>query len=596
VKINKELAAIRNALGHAGTKARDVIYLDTKDVLKFTDLNTVMGHTDNGIMYGLVIEISGWECLAGSTLIDTPRDVEKHPWGIPIKDLVGKKPWVYGFDQSLGRIVLRQASRVWKVGKRPVWKVNFHVSKNSVRIYGKQPEYILATAEHLIMLREASGNRSKFSPAYDYRSLGYCQLKDLEKNERIMPFFRKRTNGHCVLNLNDGTKVSEHRFILSEIYGERDGSWDGHHKDETPMNNSVENLEWMTDSNHMSYHLSKMNLEAKAGWQKYGNHPRGMLGKKHSKKTRARISATLQKRAAGNLNHRIKSIEFHGYEDVYDMEVPGINNFVANGVVVHNSNGKSSVIMALAALAQHDGAHVIWGDLENSFKSDYARLRGFIKCPKCLAKQPDMLTCTTCDGDGLDWDKLTLIQPYVGKFGTEKEPRLASAQELCTEIEAAMKFDRKDCDRLFVVMDSVSALETDEEQKAGLKGGNMKTGFSLPKFMGRLLRRWMGIALTRHAIIILVNQLRQGPAKFGDGSYTTGGNAIRFYPHVRLRAKRVLGSKIVEKGHVVGIKGILENKKNKAGGEEGAKVGFKIWFKKNIEFLPAKDVMQKDEE
>ena len=35
-------------------------------------------------------------------------------------------------------------------------------------------------------------------------------------------------------------------------------------------------------------------------------------------------------------NHRIESIEFYGYEDVYDIEVEGIHNFVANDIIVHN--------------------------------------------------------------------------------------------------------------------------------------------------------------------------------------------------------------------------------------------------------------------
>jgi ribonucleoside-diphosphate reductase alpha chain len=33
---------------------------------------------------------------------------------------------------------------------------------------------------------------------------------------------------------------------------------------------------------------------------------------------------------------RVVSIEYYGKEDVYDCEVPGINNFVCNGIVIHN--------------------------------------------------------------------------------------------------------------------------------------------------------------------------------------------------------------------------------------------------------------------
>lgn len=36
-------------------------------------------------------------------------------------------------------------------------------------------------------------------------------------------------------------------------------------------------------------------------------------------------------------NHKVVSVEFAGYEDVYDMEVDVVHNFIANGVVVHNS-------------------------------------------------------------------------------------------------------------------------------------------------------------------------------------------------------------------------------------------------------------------
>ena len=42
-------------------------------------------------------------------------------------------------------------------------------------------------------------------------------------------------------------------------------------------------------------------------------------------------------------NHRVLSVEPAGHQDVYDIEVPEHHNFVANGVVVHNS-GKTTVV------------------------------------------------------------------------------------------------------------------------------------------------------------------------------------------------------------------------------------------------------------
>jgi DNA repair exonuclease SbcCD ATPase subunit len=73
-----------------------------------------------------------------------------------------------------------------------------------------------------------------------------------------------------------------------------------------------------------------------------------MVGKKHSVEARRRISESLKKQYQDGLrvNHTVLSVEECGRQDVYDVIVPGAANFVANGVVVHNS-GKSSLAEAL---------------------------------------------------------------------------------------------------------------------------------------------------------------------------------------------------------------------------------------------------------
>ena len=290
------------------------------------------------------------------------------------------------------------------------------------------------------------------------------------------------------------------------------------------------------------------------------------------------------------------------------------------------SSAKSANTLALAALAQRDGAHVIWGDIENSFEPDWAIQRGIIKCLKCRGARYNagkcskcnntriVITngekedcsaciCSDCDGSGIDTERFTLIQPYVGKFTyknklgkmvQERDERLSTAQELCEEIEECMKLKRKE-NKSFVVIDSIAALLTEGESAAGISGANMSTNTDLARFVGRLLRRWVGLAQVHNAMIIFINQLREGPAKFGDPTHSMGGNAPKFYSHVRLRMKRVPGSKIVDKGKVIGIRGTITALKNKTGGEEGAKVGFRLFYKGKIEFVPAKDVMEKGE-
>lgn len=229
------------------------------------------------------------------------------------------------------------------------------------------------------------------------------------------------------------------------------------------------------------------------------------------------------------------------------------------------SHGKSAISMALAALAQRDGAHVILMDLENSYEEQWVRRRG------------------------IDPEKnFTLIQPYVGIFGKEKKPRLATAQELCEEAEEVLEVKRKKADRMVLIVDSLTSLLTAGEAAAGLTGQNLRTKMDLPEFLGRLLRRWAGTAASYNVMLMLINQLRENPMAFGDSTYTPGGNAPKFFSHVRVKVTRVRGGRITDKGVVVGIRGIMKAVKNKVGGLEGAEVGYKLMFNGPIEFLPAK--------
>lgn len=268
------------------------------------------------------------------------------------------------------------------------------------------------------------------------------------------------------------------------------------------------------------------------------------------------------------------------------------------------SNGKTAIMLTIAACAQHDGAHIIWADIENSFEADWAIMRGLAKCPKCLNAEDKREACRACGGQGIDVDRITLIQPYVGMFMSvnkktgklvaEKEARQSTGQELMEEVEEAMKLKRKE-GKTFVVIDSVAAILTEGEEDAGISGAKMNTNMALAMFMGRLLRRWVGLAQSHVAHIVLINQLREGPVKFGDPVKTVGGNAPRFYSHVRVRINRVAGSKIVDQGRTVGIKGTIKARKNKTGGNEGAEVGFRLWYYKPlIEFVDAKEVKSKE--
>lgn len=266
-----------------------------------------------------------------------------------------------------------------------------------------------------------------------------------------------------------------------------------------------------------------------------------------------------------------------------DTSIPELNRVIGHaekgipyGRIIEmsglESHGKTAIGLSLAALAQQDKALIVWGDLENSFNEDWARTRM------------------------LDPENMILIQPYVGKFGDEKEPRMSTAQELCVEMEKCITSLRKKYDRAILVVDSVPALLTEGEASDGLVGHNFRTSQDLPQFLGRLLRRWVGTAQAYNTTILLINQLRQNPMqRFGDPWYTPGGNATRFYSHIRVRVHRAKGGRITNGGKLVGIKGVMTALKNKTGGEERAQVGYRIMFDGPVEFVPASEIRKDDD-
>lgn len=267
-----------------------------------------------------------------------------------------------------------------------------------------------------------------------------------------------------------------------------------------------------------------------------------------------------------------------------DTGVPELNNVIGHAdlglpygkiVEIHGleSHGKTAIAMALTAVAQMQGALAIWGNFENSFQPDWAAKRG------------------------IDTSKnFVLVEPYVGEFeeiikGKKviSKPRLATGQELCAEIEQAATVYHKKYDRMVIVVDSLASILTEGEGDAGIEGQNMRSSLDLPMFLGKLLRRWVGLAQVYNALIICTNQMRLNPMqRFGSPWYTPGGNAPKFYCHIRTRVSKK--SKIVNKGKQVGIQGIMTAIKNKSGGTEGGTVGYRIMRDGPLEFVPAKEI------
>lgn len=240
------------------------------------------------------------------------------------------------------------------------------------------------------------------------------------------------------------------------------------------------------------------------------------------------------------------------------------------------SNGKTMLALLLASLAQGDGAEVAWVDLENSLDRLWA------------------------EKQGIAWERLYHFYPKLVQSSKKEKPRLQTGEELCDEVELWMERRHSaGCKKLLVVVDSVTAMLVEEEATAGNTDQNMRTKVALASFLSRLLRRWVALSQVYSAAIVFINQLRTSPGAWGNPETTPGGKAMKFYCSIRASVRRVKGGKLLQKGRMIGLKGIMRNVKNKAGegSLEGAEAGFKAMFmKQDWRFLSAKKLRAEEKE
>lgn len=242
--------------------------------------------------------------------------------------------------------------------------------------------------------------------------------------------------------------------------------------------------------------------------------------------------------------------------------------------------GKTAVANIIAGLAQKDGAAVIYVDLENS------------RDPLWAGKL------------GLDFEN---VIPVYSKLIRKKQKaekksqpdsfRLQSAELIFQETEYYMAMSLEaGFKKQFILFDSIANINTELAVEAGATDRNMRVNVDRAQFLSATLPRWASLAANYNAIVFFINQLRTKPGvAFGDPNYTPGGNAIPFAASIQTRVRRLGKGHILQNGNVIGIKGIIENKKNKAGAGslEQERCAFKIrWHKAmaKYEFIPVQEL------
>lgn len=235
-------------------------------------------------------------CLTGDTLVQTIEGK------LPIKELVGKQPFVYCMDEE-GKLTVEQASKVWLTRKNAeLVEVDFGRGK------------IRCTPEHMIYTR----NR------------GWVEAQYLEKGDKLNGLgFHKGNEIDEMVRLTTDKKYHRHHRFIMQAMGHDISNKDVHHKDGNHLNNKYSNLEVLNHGKHSQ--ITNLGHECYA--------PRcSSTGKFVAKDTKSSVKSN------GSVNKEntsklfiVKSVtKLVTKEDVYDMTVPTHHNFIANDIVVHN--------------------------------------------------------------------------------------------------------------------------------------------------------------------------------------------------------------------------------------------------------------------
>lgn len=262
-------------------------------------------------------------CVAADTLIDMPRDMTKYPHGVPISE-VKEGDWVYSFDVDM-ELTLRQVEWVGPTKVDRTIDITFENSE------GDQT-FLRCTPDHLVRLyngdwRHAAyllKNSSGYGEGYkSTRVLGMVRRSwknPLGDNDNYIRFFPHSNSRQTPPSISPGWRYGsqsggvnmEHRWVMERVLGKKlSTKFDVNHIDGNKVNNHPSNLEYISRSAHRSQTAHDGTFGKEQHW------------------TEAHM---------GKTDWRVVQIQEGPVVEVWDMTVPEDHQFIANGIVVHNSN------------------------------------------------------------------------------------------------------------------------------------------------------------------------------------------------------------------------------------------------------------------
>jgi len=275
-------------------------------------------------------------CCSGDTNILMPRDHRVHPYGVPIKELVGKSNfYVYSYDHESDQITLGKV----------LWVKKTRSNAELLIITLDDGTVLKFTPDHQFMLRDGS----------------YRKASELSVGQSLMPLYERPS---FMIKQPNGYWQHEHR-IVGELLGDVGGKHVDHINGDR-YNNTIDNLQVLSSKDHAKKtfkgrqhsisgkkRLAEMSKErimntfpdkesrvewARAQCRKMWDMVNSMSESDRKKWLTDRANKKRETEKTKKYhNHKIARIDVAAIrEDVYDMEVEKYHNFNAGGVFVHN--------------------------------------------------------------------------------------------------------------------------------------------------------------------------------------------------------------------------------------------------------------------
>ena len=364
-------------------------------------IQEVLGIEEKGHDYFLQVTDArpdtGGLCVAEGTLIDMPRDLSQHPDGIPIESLAGKSGFhLYSYDLEQKKITLSEVEKAWRTGEQEVWRLSYGWYTGMRKEKYREAE-LLATPDHLIMLSNGSYKPLKalrrgeglkaFNTSYSvhgYRQIGLGVGRTLSEHRYLLEFKSGRQlEPHEVAHHLDGNHLNNNfDNIVFEEYKNKKRIETMSAPPEVQQHRRQRAREWFKqlpegEQERRRLEIGRQNTER---WENLSEQEREQMCEKFRLDNNPRFKPEIDEalvrealaQAGGHIyhtcdllqidwrtldhrlkmygitreeikeryanNHKVVSIEPTGIiVPVYDMIVKHTRNFVANGIVVHNS-------------------------------------------------------------------------------------------------------------------------------------------------------------------------------------------------------------------------------------------------------------------